>query len=156
MNIYIYIYIYYESYTLTITGDTHSLYNLMWRWCGQDKWRVKSIPAWHWESFLGFTRLGFYLKRCPAYSIKGWEAVSLNLRSLDLATAVAAVVFVVVTEAAMSILDHRRSPPSMVSHRHSPPQPLSHEIFLMQMGALDSYHVANLKFRYLKSNCALS
>jgi len=47
-------------------------------------------------------------------------------------------------------------PPSMVSYRHSPPQPLSHEISLMQMSALDSYHVSNLKFRHLKSNYVLS
>jgi len=43
-------------------------------------------------------------------------------------------------------------PLSMVSHHHSPPQPLSHKISLMQMGALNSYHISNLKFRYLKSN----
>jgi len=47
-------------------------------------------------------------------------------------------------------------PSSMVSHCHSPPQPLSHEISLMQMGAPYSYHVSNLKFRYLKSNYVLS
>jgi len=66
-----------SSYTLTTTSGTHPLYNLMWCWCGQDKWRVKNISA-----FLGFTCLGFYLKRCPAYSINGWEAVSLNFRFL--------------------------------------------------------------------------
>jgi len=38
---------------------------------------------WHWESFLGFTCLRFYLKRYPVYSIKDWEAMSLNLRSLE-------------------------------------------------------------------------
>jgi len=65
-----------SSYTLTTTRDIHPLYNLTWRWCDQDKWRVKNISAWHWESFLGFTYLGFYLERCPAYSIKGWKAVS--------------------------------------------------------------------------------
>ena len=140
-----------SNYTLTTTRGTHLLYNLMWRWCDQDKWRVKNIPAWHWESFLGFTCLGFYLKRCPTYSIKGWEAVSLNLAT---AVAAAAVVSAVVTEVVVhrcsppSMVSHRCSPLSMVSHRHSPPQSLSHEISLMQMGALDSYHVSNSKFRY--------
>ena len=70
-----------SSYTLTTTCDIHSFYNLTWCWWGKDKWFVKNIPAWHWESFLGFTCLGFYLERSPVYSIKGWETVSLNLRS---------------------------------------------------------------------------
>jgi len=156
---------------LTTTGGTHRLYNFMWRWCGQDKWRVKNIPAWHWESFLGFTCLGFYLKRCLAYSIKGWEVVSLNLRSLKSRHCCRRRCsrircchrsysrrcrFSTTVAHHRRFSHHRRSPPSMVSHRHSPPQPLSHEISLMQMGALDSYHVSNLKFRYLKSNYALS
>jgi len=72
-----------SRYTFITTNGTHSLNNFMWHWCGQDKWLVKNISAWHWESFLGFTCLGFYLKRCPTYSIKGWEAVSLNFRSLE-------------------------------------------------------------------------
>jgi len=56
----------------------------------------------------------------------------------------------------LSMVSHRRSPLSMVSYRHSPPQPLLHEISLMQMGAVDSWHVSNLKFRYLKSYYAFS
>jgi len=63
---------------------------------------------------------------------------------LNLATAI-----VVTVVAAAVVARHRR----FSHHRRSPPQPLSHEISLMQM---DSYHVSNFKFRYLKPNYAIS
>jgi len=114
-----------SSYTLTTTRGTHPLYNLMWRWYDHDKWRVKNIPAWHWESFLGFTCLYFDLKCCTAYSIKGWEAMSLNFRSLESRHCCrrrysVTVVFAAVIEATVAllpllILDHRRTPSSILS-----------------------------------------
>ena len=99
---------------------------------------------------------------------KHWVWISNLLNLVTAAAVVSAIVTEVVVAATIvarhrwfshhrhsppSMVSHHRLPPSMVAHRHSPRQPLSHEISLMQIGTLDSYHVSNLKFKYLKSLC---
>jgi len=70
---------------------------------------------------------------------------------LNLATAVVVVVVVAAAVAAVAVISASVAEvviaATTVSHRRSPPQLLSHEISLMQMGALDSHHVKNFKFR---------
>ena len=146
---------------MTTTGGTYSFYNLMWCWCGQDKWLVKNIPAWHWESFLGVYMFGVLSKTLPSIFYQGLRSSEFESQISWISPLLSPPLqsYPLLSPKLLSptsILDHRRLPPSMVSHHHSPPQSLSHEISLMQMGARDSYHVSNLKFRYLKSNYALS
>ena len=163
-----------SSYTLTTTRDTYSLYNLIWHWCDQDKWCVKkyfSVALRVIFRVYMFEILSKNLSKIFHQGIKGWEVVSLNLRSLESRHSCPRRCsriccchrsccrrrrFLTTVTRHHRFSHHCRSSPLIVSHRHSPPQPLSHEISLMQMGALDSYHVSNLKFIYLKSNYVIS
>jgi len=91
---------------LTTTRDTHPLYNLTWCWCGQDKWRVKNISAWHWEWFLWFTCLGFLSRTLSCIFHQG-------LRSSELESHISWILPLL--SSLLSILDHRRSLLSILS-----------------------------------------
>jgi len=124
---------------------TLSLYNLMWCWCGYDKWCVKNIP----ESL----RVIFRVYMFGILSITLSSIFHQGLRRSEL-------------ESQISWISSLLSPP--LSHRIEPVVTLmfgsmqkntlmSHEIFFfVQMDALDSYHVSNFKFRYLKLNYVFS
>jgi len=150
-----------------LPGGTHPLYNLMWHWCGQDKWGVKEHSSVALRVIFRVYMFGVLSKTLPSIFHQGLRSSEFESQISWISPLLSPPLqsYPLLSPKLLSppsILDHlrfshhRRSPPSMVSHRHSPPQPLSHEISLMQMGALDSFHVSNPKFRYLKSNYVIS
>jgi len=141
----------------------------MWRWCDKDKWRVENkhssmilrvILTVYMFEILSKTLLNIFYQRLRNIEFESQiSGISPSLLSPLLQS------YLLLSSPLQSyplLSPKLLSPPSilsstsMVSHRYSPPQPLSHEIFLIQMDALDSYHVSNLKFRYLKSNYVIS
>jgi len=111
--------------------------------------------------------LGFYLECYPAYSIKGWEAVSLNFRSLESSHCYRRCCCRCRCcrscnhrRFSTTVARHRRWSPTIAHHRRCRWSPTitryrNHCHTKSLMGALDSYDVSNFKFKYFKSNYAL-